>query len=53
MKSTERLKKFKEKIHPDAIFIVGDGSLKTEDFLKVAPNSMPAAFKFSLLPLAV
>jgi hypothetical protein len=53
MKSTERLNKFQEKFHLDAIFVVGDGNLKTEDFLKVAPNSMPAAFKFSLLPLAV
>jgi len=53
MKSAERLNKFQEKFHPDTIFVVGDGSLKTEDFLKVAPNSMPAAFKFPLLPLAV
>lgn len=53
MKSAERLDKFQEKFHLDAIFVIGDGGLKTEDFLKVASKSMPAAFKFSLLPLAV
>ena len=28
MKSAERLNKFKEKFHPDTIFVVGDGGLK-------------------------
>ena len=37
MKSTERLNKFKEKIHPNAIFIVGEGGLKVEDFLQINP----------------
>ena len=33
MKSAERLNKFKEKFHPDAIFVVGDGGLKAKEFL--------------------
>jgi hypothetical protein len=37
-------------MHRPSLLAIG---LKAEDFLKVAPKSMPAAFKFSLLPLAV
>jgi hypothetical protein len=37
MKSAERLDKFQEKFHLDAIFIVGDSGLKAEEFLQINP----------------
>ena len=40
MKSAERLDKFQEKFHLDAIFVIGDGGLKTEDFLQINPMEL-------------
>ena len=37
MKSAERLDKFQEKFHLDAIFVIGDGGLKAEEFLQINP----------------
>lgn len=34
-RKTEGLKAFREKFHPAASFIVGDGGIKAEDFMKM------------------